>query len=558
MDDQFKPNSTPSTSPDSPENQTPTNSTGSNAAAPNQPAAQVINPTGPAKPKRNLLKWLVPLIILIVAAVAAYLGLNKVNKTPQPATQSSKKSVSLLRIGISQPFPTAFYPGNETAVFPIEVNAQIFEGLTQFANENQVVPNLATSWTNPNNTTWDFKLAQGVKFHDGNLLTPQIVKASLDALQSTPYGQQFGSTIKTVTAKDNQTVEIATNTPDPLLPTELANLWIYDTTSGKTNDPGNGTGPYTLKPGTQLTANSLDLVAVNDYHGGTPMTKELQFKYYTDSSAESSDLQKGLLDISDSTVQSPANQSLPTGYKIYADKNPQVYFLTPNTRKASSPLSKLAVRKAIYEALDPLAIMKADGRSGSQATQLVPQEIPGYNPSVTPPKTDPTQAKADLAAAGYPNGFTFALTYLAPQHQAMAQEVQKELAAIGVKVTLDGITDGPTVQKKALSGQTDMFYFGYSSGLIDSSDVIGPVAVNNPNFDDPNIDKLYAQASTTFDNQTRLQLLQQLNKMVMDDVALFPLFTPDALNFAVKNNLVINTDNLTNYMGVDFWKVYSQ
>jgi len=541
---------------------------------PNQdpkPMDSTIQPTVPAEPaqptvtqaavgpppKSKKLTWIILAVILIVAAGGAYLALNRVNKPTSQNVQSTKKTVSLVRVGVTQPFLTAFYPKSETSVLPFEINSQIFEGLTKYQNENQIVPNLADSWSNPDSTTWDFKLHPNVKFHNGDSFNAQAVKDSLDALQPTDYGQAYGATIKSTTVKDNLTIEIKTSSPDPLLPNEMANLWIYDTKSGKDNDPANGTGPYTIKPGTSLTADSLDLVAVSDYHGGTPMTKEVLFKYYADDASITKDVKAGMLDIADLTSASAVADVKQYGFSDYVDKNPQVSFLIPNSLKAGSPLQKLAVRQAIYEGIDPLAIMKADGRTGTAATQFVPKEIPGYNPAVERPKVDTAKAKTDLATAGYPNGFTLTFTYFAP-HQAMAMEVQKEFSAMGITLTLDPETSGPVLQKKALGGQTDMFYFAFSSSLIDSSDVISPLLVGSANYKNDSIDKLFAQASTTLKSSDRLQLLQQINKAAMDDVAGFPLFVPDGINFAVKSNLQVHTDNLTDYLGIDFWKVYSQ
>jgi peptide/nickel transport system substrate-binding protein len=560
MDDQFKNNPdqtttptepTPTVAPETPTTVTPTDQ-------PPAPPAVTSAPAGQPKSNKNLLKILAVIVVLAAAGAGAYFLLNKVNQPEKTATvQNTKKSVPLLKVGVTQPFPSSFYPKTESSIFPIEANAQIFEGLTKYQNENQVAPNLATSWTNPDSTTWTFKLKPDVKFHDGNSLTAQSVKASIEALASTDYGQAYGSTIQSVTAKDASTVEIKTKTPDPLLPNELAQLWIYDTASGKQNDPTNGTGPYTIKPGTSLTSDSLDLVAVNNYHGGQPMVKEIDFKLYSDDKAMTQDVKQGKLDLADLSSLSAVNDVKQYGFASYVDKNPQVFFIIPNTLKANSPLAKLAVRQAIYEALDPTAIMKADGRTGTPATQFVPQEIPGYNPDVQRPKVDPTKAKADLAAAGYPKGFSLTFTYFST-HQAVAAEVQKELSVIGVTLNLDSETDGPTLQKKALGGQTDLFYFAFSSSLIDSSDVIQPLLVDSANYKNADLDKLYQQASTTLNTQDRLKLLEQANKLAMDDVAGFPLFVPDGIYFAVKSNLVMHTDNLTNYIGVDFWKVYTQ
>jgi peptide/nickel transport system substrate-binding protein len=518
-------------------------------------------PAGPQpKSKKKLLLIVVVLLLVLGGGAAAYFAMKGKDKSNQPAqqAQSAKKPVELLTVGVTQPFFTTFYPKTDASIFPIEVNAQIFEGLTKYQNENQIVPNLATSWSNPDNNTWDFKLTPGVKFHNGHDLTPQAVKASLDALATNDYAQPYLASVKSVSVKGTDTVEIKTSAPDALLPTELANVFIYDTT-GKANDPGNGTGPYTLKTGTTLDQNSksIDLVAVNDYHGGTPMTKEVVFKSYTDDKVLAQDVKDHKVDIADLTSKEAVDQAKQYGYVSLVDNNPQVYFLLPNTQKAGSPLSKLAVRKAIYEGLDPNAIMKADGRTGTPATQFVPQDMPGYNPDVKRPAYNATQAKSDLAAAGYPNGFTITFTYFAT-HDAMAKEVQKEMAAMGVKLTMDAETSGPTLQKKALGGGTDLFYIAYGSSLIDSTDVIQPLLIDSPNYKNADLDKIYQQVTTTFNTQARLNLMQQMNKQAMDDVAGFPLFVPDGRYLAVKSGLAVQVDNLTDYLGIDFWKVYEQ
>jgi peptide/nickel transport system substrate-binding protein len=561
MDDQFKPNQT------TPSTETPTNAEPVDSApmpptdSPTPMGSPTVTPAGQAQvgqsPKKGKLRWIIIGLVLLIAAGAAAYALNKVNKPEKTANQTSlKKTVPLINFGVTQPFPTDFYPNIDSTSLSIEMNDKIFEGLTKYQNENQVVPNLAQSWTNPDNTTWSFKLMPNLKFHNGKSLVAKDVQASLEALEKTDYGQAYTSTIKSVSAPDSSTVQIVTTAPDPLLPSELANLWIYDT-SGKANDPANGTGPYTIKPGTKLTADSLQLVADDSYHGGKPQVKELDFKFYSDDKSEVADIKLNKLDIADLGSQAAVNEIASYGYKAYGDKTIQNFFLMPNTLKAGSPLQNVKVRKAIYEAVDPDAIVKADGRTGTPATQLVPQEIPGYNPAVTRPKLDPTQAKADLTAAGFPNGFTITFTYFAP-HQALAEEVQKELAVIGVKLTLDPQTVGSVLGKKALGGQTDLFYYGYGSSLIDSSDVIQPLIVDTANYKNSQIDTLYNQASATLNTVARLKLLQQINQLAMDDVAVIPLFTPDASYFAVKSNLVIHTDNLSSYTGIDFWKVYAQ
>jgi len=560
MENEIKPTQDPQNQSTNPAPTPNPASTPADPVATPQPPAEMppITPVQPGSPpKSNRLRWLALGLVVLLAAGGAFFALNKVNK-PQPTTTASvKKTVAVVKIGAAQPFPTDFYPKTESAILPLEINNQIFEGLTKYQNGNQIVPDLAQSWTNPDNTTWIFKLQPNVTFHNGHSLAAQDVKASLDALQSTDFGQAYGSTIKSVTVVDPGTVKIVTTAPDPLLPSELANLWIYDTTSSTPNDPANGTGPYTIKTGTKLTTNNVQLTAYNTYHGGVPMVKELNFMFYADTKAEVADLKANKLDVADVGSQAAVSDVAASGYKAYEDKSVLVNFLMPNTLKAGSPLQNVKIRKALYEAIDPQALAKADGRTGTNATQLVSQDIPGYNPAISRPKIDPVQAKADLAAAGFPNGFTITFTYFAP-HQPLAEELQKQMAAAGVKLTLDPQTVGAVLAKKALSGGTDLFYYGYGSALIDSSDVIQPLVVDTANYKNTSLDNLYNQASTTFNTVARLKLLQQINQAAMDDVAVIPLYTPDSLFFAVKSNLVVTTDNLSNYSGIDFWKVYSQ
>ncbi len=558
MDDQIRPTTQDPATVNTPSD-TPPAANSNQTYQPNEQSQAAPPATVPEqpKPKSKKIKLIVLLLVLVLIATAAALALNKIAKPQKTAVQTTKKSVDILKFGVTQPFVTDFYPKSASDILPLEVNNQIFEGLTQYQNGNQIVPDLAKSWTNPDNTTWTFKLLNGVKFHNGHPLAAQDVKASLDALQTTDYGKAYGGSIKSVKAVDTTTVQITTTTPDPLLPNELANLWIYDTTSATPNDPANGTGPYVIKPGTKLTVDSLQLVANNTYHGGQPSVKEVDFKFYSDSSSEVADLKQGKLDIADLGSKSAVSDLGTSNFKAYGPNNIQVYFIVPNTLKAGSPLQNLKVRKAIYSAIDPSALEKADGKTGTPANQLVPQDIPGFNPDIKRPVLNPTQAKADVAAAGFPNGFTVTFTYFAP-HQALAAELQKELAPLGIKLTLDPQTVGSVLGKKVFSGGTDLFYFGYSSSLVDSSDVFQQLLVDTANYKNSQVDTLFSQSSTTFNNVARLKLLQQINQVAMDDAAVFPLFTPEPGFFAVKSNLVVQADVLANYSSISFWKVYAQ
>jgi ABC-type transport system substrate-binding protein len=277
------------------------------SSLPATPTAQPPTPppgdqlTAPKKSRKTRVLVLAFAGLLLVVGGVAYILISR-SANDNSANQQAKKSIPLLKVGITEPFPEKPYPHDTIEIFPAQVDTQIYEALTRYQNDTQVTPGLAESWSNPNSTTWDFKLKPGITFHDGHLLNAKAVKSSLDALLPTDFGDAYGGSIKSVTAVDDQTVRIETAASDALLPNELANLWIYDTQAGDKDKYMNGTGPYIVKPGTQINTKTIDLVASPGYYGGEPYVKEINFKFYADSKSMTPDLKKREL-----------------GYRRYAD-----------------------------------------------------------------------------------------------------------------------------------------------------------------------------------------------------------------------------------------------
>lgn len=548
------------------EDNTPPNSASEQPAPAPEPAqAPASQPAPPppapdsAKPAtRHALRFAVIAVVLAVAAAAAAYAGVKLSQPVVPASSVTKHDIPLLRIGYTDGYSYTTYPHMRSDDMPVEVNMQMFEGLTAYRDKSVIVPDLATSWTNPDQTTWIFKLRHGVKFHTGHIMTARQVVASL-SLKGTDFADSYGSTIKTVTAVDDYTVKITTDGPDPLLAGKLARLWIFDTDSGKTDDSMNGTGPYMVKPGTTPSASLIDLVAFNDYHGGKPHVQELNYISYDGDTATQDILaaaKAGKLDMIDFQGMTNIATAEKAGLTLRQQQTDYVAFLIPNTLR-QGPLQKLAVRQAIYQALDPAALLKAKGLTGTSASQLVPPSVPGYNPDVTRPKNDPQHSKQLLAQAGYPNGVTLTFTYFAPV-QALAEEVQKELAPAGITLKLDPQTDLKAMIHKAVGGQTDLYYQSFGSDLIDSSDVMSALVIDTNTYKNPQLDTLYNQLSVTMDSAKRLQLMQQANKMIMDDMAVIPMYVPDSAYFWLqKPNIHAPQQMMTGMMGTYFWQAYS-
>ena len=501
--------------------------------------------------------WMMVLVVVLVVAVAgaAVYMLKPANKS----TVTVKKDIPLLNYGLSDGTLTDTYPlGNSSTSIMTQVNAQLFEGLVRYKQQTKIVPLLATSWFNPNDTTWVFNLQQGVKFHSGRSLTAQDVKYSLDyavAHQSDTNAAAalaLASTIKEVTVTGTYQVKIITDGPDPTLLNRLASLYVFDS-KAKLGDPDAGTGPYVLKAGTKPTASSMDLTAINNYWGGHVYTRALHIGADTDSSKLGTDTANGKFDLAGDLPNSELA-------KIHDNKTINVEdlgvaFVGLNTLKVGSPLQSLPVRQAAAYALDIPAILKAGGIRGTQASQLVPPAILGHDPSIKDTPYDPAKAKQLLASVKGANT-PLTLSY-ATGDDKQVTEIAKELNAVGFNVTLSQQPDLNTLIGIALGGQTDMFYASYTSDVLDGLDIISSIVVGNQDYDNAQVDSLANQASSTLDPSTRIKLLQQIAGQVAKDVPDIPLYS-QTRSYALMKPYNVQVDIPSTEAGVYFWQVYQQ
>lgn len=530
----------------------------SNLTPPADPQPVTTEPTNVnVVPKGSRSNKLIGLLVVTIVIVGGYFGYAHF----KPSTESKvpvavKHDVPLIRFGEGDSFSTTFYPNSTQTDSDADVTTQVFEGLTGFDQTTRIVPRLALSWTNPDSSTWIFKLRPNVKFHSGHTMTADDVKASLALPLEGDYSG-YTDTIKSVSVVDPLTVKIVTNTPDAILTSKLAFVNIIDTKSGKSDDPINGTGPYSVKTGTTPTSDEVSLVAYDNYWGGHVYTRAIDFKAYSDFDKLADDLATHKLDAGFVETKANADKAVKAqGFVTSQSPGIDVAELVPNTLKVGSPLAKPTVRKAIGLGTDVAAIMNARGLQGEPTGQILTPQEAGYNTDIKPVTYDPVQAKALLAQAGYPNGFKTSLTYFNAA-QDLADEVKTQMAKIGVMLTLKPQSDSATTADLAYGGKSDMYYNSIASTFNDGADVFAAVLTQSKNYQNAKINTLYDQMQSTIDSAKRLSLLKQISQAASDDTAVIPLYTPD-LYYVYASNLVQSRDISADAAGVYFWKVYQK
>ena len=473
--------------------------------------------------KSHTWMYLIIIILIIVVGFGVWYIAHKDNTNKTSTT--TKKDISLLTFETSNNPLNVFYPSASSYGGPQLMNEQMFEGLVKFNNGTQIVPDLATSWTNPNSTTWIFKLEPNVYYHDGDVVTAQDVVYSWQQInaQDQPVASFTTSTIKNVQAMGNNQVEVTTTSPDPVLLNRLTGLWILDSKAPKGTQAWElGTGAYTVKPNTTPTANSIDLVAFTKWHGGHIYTRAVNYVFTSNISKATSDLLAGKVDLIDGLTSSNISQiSKNTNLKVFYPPSLGVTFIGYNTLIANAPTANPKIREAIDLTVNPADVLKALGASGKTVDQVIPPQVTGYSQSIARPTSNLTTAK-QLVQSAYPSGCTVVLGIGEP-FVAIGQEMAKELAPVGITLKLDVATDEGTFFNNISNGTYQAFGITFSTNIIDGSDVLsywqGVPYYNNPTFN-----AQLTKADGTFDPAQRLADLQQASQTLVNDNAYLPLF----------------------------------
>src|SRR5713101_2630523 len=145
------------------------------------------------------------------------------------------------QIVISQPAEaTTMDPGRSTQVLTVNYFVNMYDTLTRWDTALQLQPGLATSWKTVNETTWEFTLRPGVKFHDGAPFTAEDVKATLDRNMvrcKTVVTPGF-TTIEAVQIVSPSVIRILTKKPDPLIAVRMAQMGSQILPARLTTDEG--------------------------------------------------------------------------------------------------------------------------------------------------------------------------------------------------------------------------------------------------------------------------------------------------------------------------------
>lgn len=418
---------------------------------------------------------------------------------------------------------------------------QLYDGLVTQDENGEIVPALATEWSNPDELTWRFKLRTGVKFHNGEEFNAAAVKASFDRALNPDFKAPYYSRISHITGieiVDDNTVDFKTEKPFPTMLLSLYEasfpaLIVPPAYAAESNGEliaasPVGTGPYKIVE--WLKDERVVLQANPDYWGGKPAIEKVVFRPIAETRTRIAELTSGGVDI---VVDVPPEDmaSLDGGdTKISTVSSDSLYFLSFDTTR-DTPLKDKRVRQAINHAVDVDAIQQAllNGM-GTRTALTLPTNGFGYDSAWEPYEFNPEKAKELLAEAGYPEGFEIPFISRKGRYMKDAEIVEATagfLAKVGIKANIQYLEAGVWGQISEQKGREGIAFPGWSGR--DPQLVWAPLLISGQYqsyYSNPELDELLKAGASTIDPEARKEIYSKAAAIIKEEAPHLPMMQP--------------------------------
>lgn len=469
-------------------------------------------------------------IMSLLTTITILFSLTGCGSTASIKSTTDTKSTSNIKEGGSLTLTTSepdfLDPDLAVTADTRSVLFNIFEGLVKPDENGNLIPAVASSYTISKDAyTYTFKLRKGIKFHNGNLVTAEDVKYSLDRASGKDTGKSLLTgldNIKSVDIKDDSTITVnLTKADTDFLPYLTAAIIPKDYKDQNTKPIG--TGPFKFVKYTPQ--QQLVFAKNSDYwQKGLPHLDKVTYKITSDANATFLDLKAGNVD-SAFVTKDQADQ-LSSDFNLVTGSANLIQQLDLNN--ASKPFDDVRVRQAIYYAIDTQNIIDtvAGGigkRSGTNFFSSYKKYFQTglektYNKNIT-------KAKQLLKEAGYPNGFETTITVpsVYQYHVDTAQIIVEQLKAINVKATIKPVEWGVWLSDVYKGKKYDTTVISLDASYLSPRALLGRFVSTDPtnfvNFKDTKYDEIYNKAVNETDDAKKVQDYKQLQTILNKDAA---------------------------------------
>jgi len=408
-----------------------------------------------------------------------------------------------------------------------------YNTLINYNQQLEFVPELAASWEIVDNTTYIFSLRDDVKFHDGTPFDAEAVKWNF-ARMASEYSQvaPYFSMIESVDVMDEYTVQFKLSEPyAPFLDNLVASGQMVSPTAVETmgNDAFQknpiGTGPFKMVS-YDPQRRQIEFARNEDYfEEGKPYLDGIVLTEIPDPQTRLLAFKAGQFDYLLGVPPNNVDELITADYNLVSvlGSSNTIDFLTFNTQV--EPFNNAKVRQAIAHAIDQELLLEFLDHTLPLLGPL-PESSWGSNPNKEPYAYDPAKARALLAEAGYPQGFSTTLKIWNndPQREDLAVVVQEMLSQVGVDVTIEVLEAGTLVQQM-MQGEFEVasLHWGGGGSLDPNGNLYVLFHSASPNsfiarYHNDEVNALLDQALMMTDRAERQELYQKADKLIHDDL----------------------------------------
>jgi len=470
------------------------------------------------------------LLAILLLVLATLLGPGAAGAVPPDGTMALGLHVTLVSRWLD--------PGEtEALITPFMVLYALHDALVKPMPGNIMTPSLAESWTvSKDGLTYEFVIRKNARFHNGDPVTADDVKFTFERYK--------GAGGKLLKDKVKEVQVVAPNRARFVLKEQWPDFMAFYGTSAtgagwivpkkyieKVGEEAYkkapvGAGPYkfvSFTPGVELT-----LEAFGDYWRKAPSVKRLVMRSIPDETTRAAAVKTGEVDaaylfsgaVAEDLKRSP-------GVRVVAPLLYGVYWLDfLDQWDPKSPWHDRRVRQAASLAIDRNAINQAEMLGlGKPAGAFVPPEFE-FSLKMDPPPFDPKRAKQLMVEAGFPNGFDAGDLTPLPPYTSVAEAIGGYLQALGIRTsvrTMERATFLAAWREKKLRG----LVFSATGAAGNAAARLEPFFTKSGVYaygTRPEIDDLFQRQANEIDRGKREALLHQIQKTVIDQALVAPVF----------------------------------
>jgi peptide/nickel transport system substrate-binding protein len=397
-------------------------------------------------------------------------------------------------------------------------------------------PSLAESWNmSKDGLAVDFTLRPGVKFHNGEPVTPDDVKFSFERYRG-GAAKLFKDNVKEVRILGPTRLRFELKEPWPDFPAFYGTMvaspgWVlpkrYFERVGEDGfrKAPIGAGPYkfvSFNPGVELV-----LEAFEGYWRKTPSIKRLVFRNLPDETTRAAALKNGEVDVA-FLLSGPTAEDIrrTPGLRLVAPHLGIFWLDFPDQWDPKSPWADRRVRLAASLAIDRQALNQAETLGLSRPTgSIVPSDFEFALP-FEPTPYDPKRARQLLAEAGHPNGFDGGEITPFPPYTSMGETIMGWLQAVGIRTRMRTLERGAFMtawREKKLHGVV-LTVTGISGNAATR---LEPFVTKNGAFAFgalPEVDELFRRQAREMDRKKREAIVHQMQRILHDQVTQAPIY----------------------------------